>query len=362
VSAEVTVVTVSWEAADLTLECLAGLAAQQLDDVRVDVVVVDNGSTDGTAARVAAAHPGVRVVRSSTNRGFAGGNNLALRDVRTPWVLLLNNDAVPDPDAIRTLVHAARRAPADVAALAPTVLLAERFRAAAAGEAPDVVGPDGRWVSDPDGDVRLVNSTGNEIRTDGFGVDRGWLADATRHDPPSEVFGFSGAAALLRTAALRDVGLFDERFFMYYEDSDLSWRLRLAGWRVLHCPGAVVSHAHAASSREGSDFFVFHDARNRLAMLTKDATTGLVVRSLVRFVLTSASLALRRRRPWRETRVRLRVLVSYARMAPGLVVSRCRLRRDARVARRVVESLLVPPRPTGGYRPADAPTAKKGAR
>lgn len=346
---DVTVVTVAWQAADLTLDCLASLAAQDLGDVRMHVVVVDNASTDGTAEQVALAWPDVEVVRAPRNLGFAGGNALALPRVASRYVVLLNNDAVARPDAIRRLVEEMDGAPEDVAAMAATVLLADRFRAAGPQDADVVVGPDGRWVLDPGGPVRLVNSTGNEVRTDGYGQDRGWLARADRLRVPADVFGFSGAAAILRTAALREVGFFDERFFMYYEDTDLSWRLRLAGHRVRHCPGAVVEHVHSASSSEGSRLVRFHDLRNRLATLTKNATAGLALRVLVREVLTTASLGLRRRRTDLAA-TRVRALASWVALLPHLLRERRRIGRGARVGRDEVERLLVAPTPGFGYR------------
>ncbi len=346
---DVTVVVVTWRARDLVLRCLEGLGSQELDGLSMHVVVVDNDSRDGTAEAVTAAHRGVEVVVSDRNRGFAGGNDVALRDVRSPVVVLLNNDAVPEPTFVARLVGHLRAAPEDVAAVTARVLLADRFRAADVDEAA-VGGPDGRWVADPDGDVVLVNSTGNELRTDGYGVDRGWLARADRHHPPADVFGFCGAGVALRTDALADVGLFDEDFFLYYEDSDLSWRLRLAGYRVEYAQDAVVHHQHAASTREGSDLFRFHDWRNRLLMLTKDATARRAWTAVLRFVLTTASVALRRRGSAGEVRLRLRVLGSYVRLLPTMLRRRRRVGRTARVARRDVERLLVDPAPSGGLR------------
>lgn len=347
---DVTVVTVTYNAADLVLNCLASLAAQQLGGLSMQVVVVDNGSHDGTADLVERTHPEVVVVRARRNLGFAAGNNLALRHVRSRYVLLLNNDATAAPTLVRSMAARLEVADEGLAALAATVLLAERFRAAGPADDRAVAGPDGRWVPDPGGDVRLVNSTGNEVRVDGYGVDRGWLGDARRHHPPASVFGFSGAAAMLRTSALRDVGLFDERLFMYYEDTDLSWRLRRAGRRIEHCPEAVVEHVHSASSHEGSDFFHFHDDRNRLAVLTKNASRELVLRAVARFVLTIGSVALRRREPWSRTRVRLRALTSYASLLPHLLRERRRVERTAVVARSQIERLLVDGPTVGPFR------------
>ncbi|WP_258726389.1 glycosyltransferase family 2 protein [Cellulomonas sp. NS3] len=350
---DVTVVTVTYNGVDLVLDCLDGLAGQHLDGVRAEVVVVDNASADGTADAVARAHPEVRLVRSAVNTGFAGGNNLVLDDVRSPYVVLLNNDAVPEPGFVAALVRGLQQAPREVAALTATVLLADRFRPAGPDEhEPRVSGPSGEYVRDARGTTTLVNSTGNVVRRDGFGVDRGWLEDASTHRPEREVFGFCGAAAILRTSALRDVGTFDEDFFLYYEDTDLSWRLRLAGYRVEHCPDAVVRHRHAASTREGSEVFRFHDGRNRLLMLLKDATWPLALRALGRYVLTTASIAVRRSQPWPLVRTRLRVLASTAVMLPPTLRKRRRIGRSARVPRVQVEALLVAPpeRATGGYR------------
>ncbi len=353
-AADVTVVTVTYDAAALVLDCLAGLRDQRLDGVRMEVVVVDNASTDGTADLVAGAHPEVRLVRSAVNRGFAGGNNLVLRDLATRYAVLLNNDAVPEPGFVATLVRAMDAAPAEVAGMTATVLLADRFRAAGPGDPPEdrVTGPDGVWVRDPQGPVTLVNSTGNVVRTDGYGVDRGWLADAAGHRPPPDVFGFNGAAAILRASALRDVGVFDDDFFLYYEDSDLSWRLRLAGYRIEHRADAVVRHVHAASTGEGSALFRFHDGRNRLLMLTKDATASLAVRAVARYLLTTASIAVRRSQPWSHVALRVRVLRSYAALLPVMLRRRRHIGRTARVPRAQVQGLLVAPpsTATGGYR------------
>ena len=104
------------------------------------------------------------------------------------------------------------------------------------------------------------------------------------------MFGFCGAAALLRREAIDDVGTFDESFFMYYEDTDLSWRLRLRGWKVLYDPRAVVEHGHSRTSGEWSDFFLFHVDRNRLLMVLKDAPAPLVARSFSALGLRAARL------------------------------------------------------------------------
>jgi N-acetylglucosaminyl-diphospho-decaprenol L-rhamnosyltransferase len=346
VAPDLTVVVVTYQGAALLPGCLDALAAQTLPRERFTVVVVDNASSDGTPDLVRTRYPWVELVETGRNLGFAGGNNAALRDLRTPWALLLNNDARPHPDALERLLHAAedgsRRR---TAAFTATVLLADRFRPAGPEDDPDDVvhAVDGGVVVDPDGSVRLVNSTGNLVATDGSGRDRGWLEDAATHDPPPSVFGFCGAAVLLRRRALEDVGLLDDAFFMYYEDTDLSWRLRRGGWEVEHVADAVVDHIHAASSVEGSPLFLLHNDRNRLLTLTKNASARLVLAALGRTVLTLGSTTLRRREPWDRTVLRWRAAASYVRLLPHALRRRRHPEGAVRRSRREVEALLEAP-------------------
>jgi GT2 family glycosyltransferase len=341
-----TVVIVSWNGAHLLGPCLAGLARQELDAGRFEVIVVDNGSTDGTADLLARDHPEVRLLRSPVNRGFAGGMHLALAQVRTPYAVLLNNDAVPEPGFLGALLRAAEAPGAEqVAAVTAKVLLAPRFRLLPAGTAPDpargdVMTPAGVCRPDPGGDVDVLNSTGNVVTRSGYGRDRGWLEIDAGDEPDAEVFGFCGAAVLLRTAALHDTGDFDEDFFLYYEDSDLSWRLRAAGWSIRYEPTAVVRHEHAASSDVRSRLFRFHDDRNRLLMLTKNAPAGLAWRAVLRYPLTVASLTVHEGPRAAMTGTRCRALASYLRLLPRMLRRRRAIRRSAVVDARRTAALL----------------------
>lgn len=302
---EATVVVVSWNGRHLLPACLDALLAQQPHAVWV----VDNGSADGTAEWLATAYPSVRVLRSPANLGFAGGNNLALREISTEFAVLLNNDAVPRSGWLAALLDGFD-AP-DVAAVASKVLL-------------------------PDGSI---NSVGAAVDRDGYGRDIGFrAADDGRFDVPADVLVAPGTACALRTAALRDVGGFDDDYFLYYEDVDLCWRLRLAGWRVRTAPAAVVDHLHSATSGTGSELHTFHDARNRLLTLTKDATAGLALRETLRFPLTTASIAAHEDR--RRAAVRLRAYASYLRLLPGALRKRRAIGASATVARADVQRLL----------------------
>lgn len=353
----VTVVVVTWEGAHLLPPCLDALEAQTMPREAYDVLLVDNASTDGTAELAHERWPSVRVLRNDRNLGFAGGCDTALRLVASPYAVLINNDAVAAPDLLERLVDAAQRARAGhepVGALTAKILLADRFRVVPSGTAGAVRLADGRCavaVTGPDGEaVDVVNSTGGEVRSDGRGQDRGWLAVDDAHDYAKDVFAFCGAGALLDMAAVRAAGGFDARYFLYYEDTDLSWRMRLAGYRLGYVPGAVVRHAHASSTGEGSSLHLFHDERNRLLTVVKCAPAGMALRLVLRHLLTTASIARREAPRWTTTGIRLRAWASFLRLLPHACRERRRVGRTAVVTRRDVARALIPPSPGQSYR------------
>jgi GT2 family glycosyltransferase len=194
----------------------------------------------------------------------------------------------------------------------------------------------------------VLNNAGSKVFVDGYGADRAYQeVDRGQYDTPEEVFAFCGGSVCLRTDALREVGLFDDDFFLYYEDTDLSWRLRSAGWSIRYEPSSVTRHIHSASSVEWSPFFTFHVDRNRLLMLTKNATRDVALREVLRYPLTTASLAARelarsrhtrRRPPIRPTLLRLRVIASYLRLLPRMLIRRRHLARTAAVDRRQLQN------------------------
>jgi N-acetylglucosaminyl-diphospho-decaprenol L-rhamnosyltransferase len=343
----VTVVIVTWNGRHLLDDCLAGLDRQDLDPALWEVLVVDNASTDDTVRHLTRRHPRVRLLVSPVNSGFAGGTHLALAQVRSPYAVMLNNDAVPEPAFLSSLLRAVETPGAErVAAVTAKVLLQPRFRLLPHGTPADpahgdVVTPDGTCRPDPAGDLDVVNSTGNEVTRSGYGRDRGWLRVDRGDEPPPDVFAFCGAAVLLRMSALREVGDFDEDFFLYYEDTDLSWRLRAAGWTVRYEPSAVVRHAHGASSDVRSRLFRFHDDRNRLLMLTKNAPARMAWRAAVRYPLTVASLTADLGPRRAMTITRLRAYSSYLRLVPRMLRRRRAQLRTAAVPPRASAALLV---------------------
>lgn len=251
-----TVVVVTWRGREFVGTCLDALAAQS---VAHELLVVDNASMDGTA-EVLAAHPTrPRVLRLPRNAGYAGALAAALPGLRTPYLAWLNDDTEPEPTWLAELETALDTQP-DAAAAAALLVLADG----------------------------TVQSAGVELTALGYGRDLTGVEAAT-----GEVFGFCGGAALLRLDALRAVGGVPASFFCYYEDTDTSWRLRLAGHRVVAVGMARVRHRHGATSALGSARFHHWNERNRLLMLLRCAPATVAVRELARFAAVTAALVTR---------------------------------------------------------------------
>lgn len=246
----VAVVVPSWNGQAHLARCLPALAAQTYADH--EVVVVDNGSTDGSTTWLAEVWPGVRCIAVGANLGFAAACNRGIAAGATPWVALLNNDTVPDPGWLASLVECAG-ADGRLAAVASLMLFLD---------APE-----------------MINSAGIAVDPSGIAWDRLGGAPVADGATAAAVFGASAGAGLFRRAALDDVAeagpdgrvtWLDEHFFMFMEDVDLAWRLRLAGWRAAYAPGARVLHAGSASAGEGSPFKNRLLARNKIWTVVKN--------------------------------------------------------------------------------------------
>jgi hypothetical protein len=446
----VRLVVLNWNGGDLVVRCLQHLERLDWPRDRLDLVVVDNASTDGSDRVIAEQFPGVRLVRNDANDGFVA-NNLALcRLDEVDYVGLVNADSFVEPGWLRPLV-AALDADPGLGAASARMLFADRFlelaveaptfvpgttdvrelgvmvsgarvdgkdrwrdtqfgegtwgiehdraggtfqwtrgtavvrvpvadASAPAGAAPpdtielrlaaeapkDVtvaaggasttlaVGREPRWYGVPvTGEpVDVVNNVGSQVFDDGFGADRGYLEhDTGQYDEPAEVFAWCGGSVLLRPAYLADVGLFDESFFLYYEDTDLSWRGLSRGWRYRYVPEAVVRHVHAASTGEGSFTFQYYAERNRLVMLAKNAPLGMAWHAAWRYALVTASYARRdivrpvlglHRPNVEQTRRRVVSFAGFLRMLPAIRRERRRIRRAATVPDAAILARLVP--------------------
>lgn len=236
------VIVTNWNGRHHLERCLPSLFSQTVQPL--EVIVVDNGSSDESGEWVRRSFPHVRLIENTQNLGFATANNQGFRAARGEYVATLNNDAWATPNWLAELLRA-MQSDSSVGMCASKMLFADR--------------------------PSLINSTGINLDWAGIAWDRrGGEVDDGRESEPVEVFGPCAGAALYRRAMLEELGGFDEDFFAYLEDVDLAWRARLAGWRCLYVPGAVVYHHHSATAKEGSPFKNYLLGRNKIWLLVKN--------------------------------------------------------------------------------------------
>jgi GT2 family glycosyltransferase len=257
--APVAVVVVTWNSSRWIDACLGSL--RRLDRPPAEVVVVDGASTDGTTAFVRDRFHEVQVVECETNIGFCRANNIGISRTESPFVLALNPDTELEPGFLEEMLPAL--------------------------EDPQVGMVSGKLLRF---DHRTLDSAGQELARSRQPLDRGYgCPDDGRFDTDAEVFGACGAAALYRRAMLNEVSApdgepFDERYFAFYEDLDLAWRARRAGWRAVYRHRALGYHARGGTSGgDGppgrfralwgrSSDVRFHVAKNRYLTILKNDT------------------------------------------------------------------------------------------
>ena len=224
-AASVYCIVVNWNGWTDTLQCLDSLSRS--DYANLTVLVVDNGSTNDSVVRIAAAYPKLEVIESSNNLGFGAGNNLGIRraiEHGAEYVWLLNNDTVVTPDTLTALVSLAQAHP-ELGQIGSVLHYAH---------APEKVAA---WGG---GQVNL------------------WMGTSRHSIEPiawEQLDFLTAASVLIPTRVLKEVGLFDERYFMYWEDTDLSFRIRRAGWKLGVAKGSTLLHKESASSRAKSPQF-----------------------------------------------------------------------------------------------------------
>lgn len=428
-------IVLNFNGGDHVLRCVHNLHHLDWPSDQIEIVVVDNASSDGSAEQLAKAFPYIKLLRLPTNDGFPA-NNLAMRDLRgIRYVGLINNDAFvergflgplvetldgdtglgaasplilfesrfvdvdvsvsgaksefgdqrelgvcvsgltigglpasPDTDVWRgvlvpegghgretsrvgthewTAGSAVLRIPVPRRGPVPTearvLVSAPRSRsvtlATSAASVEVTVGRKPQWVTialDPE-PVDVVNNAGSIVYSNGYGADRGMgEVDTGQFADPVDLFAWCGGAVLLRPEYLKTVGLFDERFFLYYEDTDLSWRGRSRGWRFRFVPESRVFHMHATSSEKGSERFHYFNERNHLAMLVKNAPGPMVRAVIANYFFRAAGVAVRdvvlamlrgRRANTAAVSRRIRAFWGFIGVLPAMLVARRRIRR-----------------------------------
>jgi GT2 family glycosyltransferase/glycosyltransferase involved in cell wall biosynthesis len=268
VPGKVSVVIVNYKGANDTITCLQGFAELDWPADRLELVVVDNASGDDSVERIRAAVPhaavSVKVIANPVNTGFTGGCNTGVVHSTGQYVGFLNNDARPDPQWVRAAVEVLER-DGSIGAVASKVL---------------------------DWDGALIDYVDGSLTWYGMGYKREVeRPDSPEYDRPKDVLFGTGAAMFVRAELFRQVGGFDERFFMFYEDVDLGWRLNLLGHRVRYVPTSLAFHKHHQSMKtlgEWREHYLLE--RNALMTMYKNYDDS----SLAKALPAAMALAVRR--------------------------------------------------------------------
>ncbi|HHH40548.1 MAG TPA: glycosyltransferase family 2 protein [Chloroflexi bacterium] len=308
----ISVVIPNWNGAHHLPDCLESLRRQRYP--RFEVIVADNGSTDGSQALLARRYPEVRLLALGENRGFAGACNAGMQAARGEIVVLLNNDTEADPGWLAAIADGFARHP-EVGIIASKMRLFDRRE--------------------------VLHTAGDFYRLDGIPGNRGvWERDEGQYDEEGYVFSACGGSAAYRRTMLREIGLLDEAFFYSCEDVDLAWRAQLAGWRVLYLPQALVYHKLSATG--GGVTASFYDGRNFIYLLAKDYPGSLWRRHWRAILRAQGRIAGEALRAWRgrEARARLRGQVAGLLGLPRMLHKRRSVQATRRVDDAYLESIM----------------------
>jgi GT2 family glycosyltransferase len=294
--------------------CLTSLRRQTFPDF--EILLVDNGSTDGTQEYVRQNFPEVKLIELGQNRGFTGACNAGWQAAQGQFILLLNNDTEADPRWLECILDAFGRYPR-AGVIASKMLLFDRRD--------------------------HFHTAGDYYRIDGMPGNRGvWQPDQGQYQREESVFAACGGAAAYRRQLLDEIGFLDDDFFFSCEDMDIAWRAHLAGWDVIYVPTAVVYHKLKATG--GDVTGSYYDGRNFLYLIWKNYPTTLLRRHWRPILRNQLRLSGQALRAWRGAAARAKLrgqlagLLGFFKMLP----KRRRIQSNRRIADEALLALLTP--------------------
>jgi GT2 family glycosyltransferase len=245
----ISVVVLNWNGYQVLDNCLKSLYDQTYQPL--EIIVVDNASTDGSVDFVRQKFQDVHLIINEKNLGFGAGNNIGIQASQGSYIMILNNDTRLDPKCVEELKRSIEK-DKGYGACASKILLENK---------PDV-----------------IDGVGIVVCPDGLSFGRGRLENRGRYDAEEEIFFASDCACLYRREMLDDIGLYDEDFFAYADETDMGWRAQLAGWKCIYSPKAIVYHLHSVSSGgRVSSFKAFLVERNRIWVAVKNFPLSMII-------------------------------------------------------------------------------------
>ncbi|MGA2317671.1 MAG: glycosyltransferase family 2 protein [Thermodesulfobacteriota bacterium] len=245
----ISVVVLNWNGYQVLDNCLKSLYDQTYQPL--EIIVVDNASTDGSVDFLKEKFQDVDLIINERNLGFGAGNNIGIQASQGSYIMILNNDTRLDPKCVEELKRSIEK-DKGYGACASKILLENK---------PDV-----------------IDGVGIVVCPDGLSFGRGRLENRGRYDVEEEIFFASDCACLYRREMLDDIGLYDEDFFAYADETDMGWRAQLAGWKCIYSPKAIVYHLHSTSSGgRVSSFKALLVERNRIWVALKNFPLSLII-------------------------------------------------------------------------------------
>jgi GT2 family glycosyltransferase len=319
----ISVIIPNWNGARHLPTCLDSLRRQTYP--HVEVIVVDNNSSDDSLALMEREYPEVRVIRLNENRGYAGGVNTGIRAAQGEIIVVLNNDTEADPRWLAELSAGLERHPKAGAATSKMLLFDER---------------------------EIINSVGDFYTVEGIPGNRGvWQRDEGQFDEEEKVFSPCGGASAFRRSMLEDLAskgqdqadppeVFDEDFFAYCEDVDLGWRAQLAGYQCLYVPTAIIYHRLSATG--GGRIASYYTGRNFIYILAKDYPASLFRKHWPGIILAQLRISWEALKAWRgeAARARLRGQLAGLWYLPRMLRKRRAIQRSRTVSDQYLESIL----------------------
>jgi GT2 family glycosyltransferase len=250
----VSIIIPNWNGEHILADCLSSLKTQSFKNF--EVVLVDNNSTDDSLKTALSVIPDIRIIALSQNYGFAKAINFGVKHSSAKYVVFLNNDTVVDIDWLKELVRVAQKNPG-VSSVCSKLL---NFY-----------------------NQKIIDGVGVTIDEVGHGISRGWQQkDDGQFDTEEEIFGATGGAALFDREIFITVGMFDENYYMYYEEVDFAFRSQFLGYTSVFAPRAVVYHKHKATSQKrGSELVEYWQFRNMTQTIIRDFPTSLLVKNFL---------------------------------------------------------------------------------
>lgn len=294
----VSVVILNWNGRKHLLKCLISL--EKVTYKPLEVIVVDNHSTDDSVFSVKKKFPWVKLVVNSVNRGYSGGNNDGINEAKGTFVFILNNDTEVDKNFLEPLVDVMKDS--TVACVQPKLVY---------------------------GDKRtMLNAVGSYFTSTGFLYHYGYRKNIhiPQYNRRLTIYSAKGAAMLLRKSAIDKVGFFDEDFFIYFEETDFCHRLWLSGYKIVYEPTSVIYHYEAVDTHKQmkNARIMFLSYRNRIASFIKNLSTAWLIRILpalfIEYIFLSFVYLLRR--DWKTSLVMYSAIVWNILMLPKMLTKR----------------------------------------